>query len=208
MLKKILFILSSFMLVVGSAYAKENEPLYLVKVTNRCSVVSDNRIVVPVRVISENKGVLTSLIDEYALGYVDNNRDTMKVKITDIKGIDNVILDSKRDGYGRSLILYSLLEDLEANSLDEIVSFNIQVEFISQVPDTYYVLGNEVIISNEEVCREINGYEVKEIEKIKYVDLSKVDHSEMINDLITKVVIGILVIVIIILGIGLIKRKK
>ena len=207
-MKKLFFIVISLFCLIGNVLAKDNEPLKLVSMVNKCSVIKDNTIVVPVRVITKNSGTLTNLIEEYTLGYIDNNKDIVKVRLTDINGVSNVILDNNRDSNGRSLIRYYIEKDLSANKLDNVFSFNLQVEFINQVPDTYYVLGTEIVISDKEVCEEVNGYKINEVEKIKYIDFSKVDHTEMINDLIVKVVIGLLVVTIIVLVFLLIRKKK
>lgn len=206
-MKRVLLFIVSLFMIFGNVSAKNVEPLELVTVVNKCSVVRDNSIVVPVRVVSKNNGELSTLIDEYTLDYVDNHRDNIDINITNIEGVSNVIVDNNRDGNGRSLIRYYIDEDIKGNKLDTIFSFDIQVKFLDSVPDSMYILGTEVIISDKEVCEEINGYQVSEIEKVKYVDLSKVDHSEMINSFITKCIIGILIVVIIIL-IVLLKRKK
>ena len=189
------------------SYAKENEPLNLVSVVNKCSVIKDNTIVVPVRVISKNDGTLTTLIEEYTLGYIDNLKDNVNIRLTNIEGVSNIEIDNNRDSNGRSLIRYYIEEDLSANKLDDVFSFDIQIEFLDNVPDTYYVLGTEVIISDQDVCEIVNGYQITEVEKLEYVDLSQVDHREMINDLILKVIICLLIAIIIVL-VFLINRKK
>ncbi len=207
-MKKIIFIILSLFCLVSISYAKENEPLNLVSVVNKCSVIDDNKIVVPVRVISKNDGTLTPLIDEYTLGYIDNLKDNVNIRLTNIEGVSNVTIDNNRDSNGRSLIRYYIEEELSAKKLDDVFSFNIQIEFLDNVPDTYYVLGTEVIISDKEVCERINEYQVTEVEKIEYVDLSQVDHSEMINNMIIKVILFTLIIVVLILSVLLFKRKK
>ena len=70
------------------------------------------------------------------------------------------------------------------------------------------VLGNEVILSDEKTCEAINGFKINEVEKIQYVDLSKVDHTEYFEDLFTRVIIGILGIALIVCIILLIRKKK
>ena len=207
-MKKIIFIILSLFCLVRISYAKENEPLNLVSVVNKCSVIDDNKIVVPVRVISKNDGTLTTLIDEYTLGYIDNLKDNVNIRLTNIEGVSNVTIDNNRDSNGRSLIRYYIEEELSAKKLDDVFSFNIQIEFLDNVPDSYYVLGTEVIISDKEVCERVNEYQVIEVEKIEYVDLSQVDHSEMINNMIIKVILFILIIVVLILSVLLFKRKK
>ena len=70
-------------------------------------------------------------------------------------------------------------------------------------------MGKEVLLSSDKkICDDINGYEITEVEKIKYVDLSKVDHTEYFEDLFTRVIIGILSIALIVCIILLIRKKK
>lgn len=207
-MKKIIFIILSLFCLVSISYAKENEPLNLVSVVNKCSAIDDNKIVVPVRVISKNDGTLTPLIDEYTLGYIDNLKDNVNIRLTNIRGVSKVTIDNNRDSNGRSLIRYYIEEELSAKKLDDVFSFNIQIEFLDNIPDTYYVLGTEVIISDKEVCERVNEYQITEVEKIEYVDLSQVDHSEMINNMIIKVILFTLIIVVLILSVLLFKRKK
>ncbi|MGN1370839.1 MAG: hypothetical protein ACI4XM_00960 [Candidatus Coprovivens sp.] len=206
-MKKIIFFILSLFCLLSISYAKENDPLNLVSVVNKCSVIDNNAIVVPVKVISKNDGTLTTLIEEYTLGYIDNLKDDVNIRLTNIEGVSNVKIDNNRDSNGRSLIRYYIEENLSAKKLDDVFSFNIQIEFLDNVPDTYYILGTEVIISDQDICERVNGYQVNEVEKIEYVDLSKVDHADVVNELIMKFVIGLLIIIIILIFL-LIRKKK
>lgn len=208
-MRKLIFIICLLFLFIGNINAKENEVLKVFSLTNECNIVEDNIVVIPVNVIALNNGSLTTLINEYSLGYIDNDKDNVIIRITNINGVRDIIVDSNRNSESRSRINYFLDEDINANKLENIFSFNIQIEFINEIPDTYYVLGKEVLLSSDKkICEDINGYEITEVEKIKYVDLSKVDHTEMINDLITKVIIWILIVIIIVLCVMLWRRKK
>ena len=208
-MRKLIFIICLLFLFIGNINAKENEVLKVFSLTNECNIVEDNIVVIPVNVIALNNGSLTTLINEYSLGYIDNDKDNVIIRITNINGVRDIIVDSNRNSESRSRINYFLDEDINANKLENIFSFNIQIEFINEIPDTYYVLGKEVLLSSDKkICDDINGYEITEVEKIKYVDLSKVDHTEMINDLITKVIIWILIAIIIVLCVMLWRRKK
>lgn len=181
----------------------------IIPISNRCNVVKDNKIVVPVRVVVTNDGVISNLIDKYTLGYIDNNRDNMKVSVSDVIGDFEVYIDHNRDSEGRSLLYYSVIEDINVKKNEQIMSFNLEIEYLNEVPSTYYLFGNEIVISKDKnLCNTINGYEIKEIERKVYVDLSKVDHTEMINDLITKAIICILIIIVIVLSIIIWRRKK
>lgn len=208
-MRKLIFIICLLFLFIGNINAKENEVLKVFSLTNECNIVEDNIVVIPVNVIALNNGSLTTLINEYSLGYIDNDKDNVIIRITNINGVRDIIVDSNRNSESRSRINYFLDEDINANKLENIFSFNIQIEFINEIPDTYYVLGKDVLLSSDKkICEDINGYEITEVEKIKYVDLSKVDHTEMINDLITKVIIWILIVIIIVLCVMLWRRKK
>lgn len=208
-MRKLIFIICLLFLFIGNINAKENEVLKVFSLTNECNIVEDNIVVIPVNVIALNNGSLTTLINEYSLGYIDNDKDNVIIRITNINGVRDIIVDSNRNSESRSRINYFLDEDINANKLENIFSFNVQIEFINEIPDTYYVLGKEVLLSSDKkICDDINGYEITEVEKIKYVDLSKVDHTEMINDLITKVIIWILIVIIIVLCVMLWRRKK
>lgn len=208
-MKKLILIICFLFVFIGNVDAKDNEVLKIISLTNECSVVNDNVVVIPVSVVALNDGSLTTLINEYSLGYIDNDKDNVIMKITNINGVGDIVIDSKRNSEGRSRINYYLDTDINATKLEEVFSFNIQLEFIDEIPDTYYVLGKEVLLSfGNEICEEINGYKITEVEKVKYVDLSETDHSDMINDYIIKIVICVLIVIIIILSILLIKKKK
>ena len=208
-MKKLILIICFLFVFIGNVDAKDNEVLKIISLTNECSVVNDNVVVIPVSVVALNDGSLTTLINEYSLGYIDNDKDNVIMKITNINGVGDIVIDSKRNSEGRSRINYYLDSDINATKLEEVFSFNIQLEFIDEIPDTYYVLGKEVLLSSgNEICEEINGYKITEVEKVKYVDLSETDHSDMINDYIIKIVICVLIVIIIILSILLIKKKK
>ena len=205
MKKFVFFIICLFTINIVNA----SDLLEIVPLSNRCSIVKDNKIVIPVRVVVTNDGVISNLIDEYTLGYIDNDRDNMKVSVSDVVGEFEIYIDYNRDSEGKSLLYYSNNQDINVKKNEEIISFNLEIEYLNDVPSTYYLFGSEIIISSDkDVCNTINGYEVKEVERKVYVDLSKVDHTEMINDLITKIVISILIIIIVVLLIILRRKKK
>ncbi len=178
-------------------------------VTNKCAVVKDNKVVIPVTVrITNDKVKLSNLIEEYNLGYVDNYEDVLKLNIYGVNrdGM-NVYVDYKRDSYGKSLILFNIDDNIELKRHEELVSFNIGVEILNNTEvDKIHVLDNEVVLGDESVCETINGYKVNEI--VRYVELSESDHTEYINDLLTKVIIGVLSVALIVCVYLLFKRKK
>ena len=166
-MRKLVFIICLLFLFIGNINAKENEVLKVFSLTNECNIVEDNIVVIPVNVIALNNGSLTTLINEYSLGYIDNDKDNVIIRITNINGVRDIIVDSNRNSESRSRINYFLDEDINANKLENIFSFNIQIEFINEIPDTYYVLGKEVLLSSDKkICDDINGYEITEVENM------------------------------------------
>jgi hypothetical protein len=156
-------------------------------------------------VLSRNEGTLTDLINEYTLGYVDNDRDNVVIRITNISGVQNVSVDNNRDSKGRSLIRYYVDKEIKGKKLDTIFEFDMQIEFLNSVPDSISILENSVVISSKDVCDKINGYRVNEVEKIMYVDVIKNENS---NKKLFLVIIVLLIVIIFVLGIILIRKSK
>ena len=108
---------------------------------------------------------------------------------------------------GKSLVYFSLAEDMELKRHDTLVNFNIGIEILKDTTiNKLDIFGNEVIVADEVTCEKINGYKVTEVERI--VDLRETDHTEYIKDLIKNIVIVVLSIVSIICIILLIRKKK
>ena len=84
-MKKLILIICFLFVYIGNVDAKENEVLKIISLINECSVVNDNVVVIPVSVVALNDGSLTTLINEYSLGYIDNDKDNVIMKITNIK---------------------------------------------------------------------------------------------------------------------------
>ena len=104
---------------------------------------------------------------------------------------------------------FDVSEDMELNRHDELVSFNIGVEILEDTNvNKMNVFDNEVVLADEKTCETLNGFKVTEVEKIKYVDLSEIDHSEYFKDLFTKMLIVILSLALIVCIILLIRKKK
>ena len=208
-MKKVFFLLICFVLNISYIYA-DNVP-NVVSITNKCSVIKEKTIIVPVKVIALNDGVLTNLIDEYNLGKIDNVKDNMIININNVSGanINKLLIDYNRDENNRSYLKYSLNKDLKLNKLDRIIDFELEIKFNNDIPDSLYVLGNEIIVSNDkDVCDEINGFEIKEIERIKYVNLKETDHSKFINEIIIKVILVILILIILSLIMFIVRNRK
>ena len=207
-MKKILFIILSLFMLVGHVSA-ESKVTSFYTVTNKCVVVKDNKVVVPVTVrVDNDKLKLSKLMKEINIGYITNYEDVLKSNIYNVDN-DNVdiFIDYKRNSVGKSLVYFSLVEDMELKRHDTLVNFNIGIEIIKDTTiNKLDIFGNEVIVADEVTCEKINGYKVTEVERI--VDLREVDHTEYIKDLIKNIVIVVLSIVSIICIILLIRKKK
>lgn len=207
-MKKILFLILSLFMLVGHVSA-ESKVTSFYTVTNKCVVVKDNKAVIPVTIRSNNNELkLSSLFEDLSLNYITNHEDVIKLNIYNInKDNIDVYVDYKRNNEGKSLVYYKLNEDVELKRHDELVSFDIGVEILNDY-DLYQmdVFGNEIILADEATCEIVNGYKVTEVERI--IDLSEVDHTEYIKDLIKNIVIVVLSIVSIICIILLIRKKK
>ena len=207
-MKKILFIILSLFMLVGNVNA-ETHVISFYTVTNKCAVLKDNKAVIPVTIRSNNNELkLSSLFEDLSLNYITNHEDVIKLNIYNInKDNIDVYVDYKRNNEGKSLVYYKLNEDVELKRHDELVSFDIGVEILNDY-EVYQmdVFGNEIILADEATCEIVNGYKVTEIERI--IDLSEVDHTEYIKDLIKNIVIVVLSIVSIICIILLIRKKK
>ena len=207
-MKKILFIILSLFMLIGNVNA-ESKVTSFYTVTNKCVVVKDNKVVVPVTVrVDNDKLKLSKLMKEINIGYITNYEDVLKSNIYNVDN-DNVdiFIDYKRNSVGKSLVYFSLVEDMELKRHDTLVNFNIGIEILKDTTiNKLDIFGNEVIVADEVTCEKINGYKVTEVERI--VDLSEVDHTEYIKDLIKNIVIVVLSIVSIICIILLIRKKK
>lgn len=207
-MKKILFIILSLFMLIGNVNA-ESKVTSFYTVTNKCVVVKDNKVVVPVTVrVDNDKLKLSKLMKEINIGYITNYEDVLKSNIYNVDN-DNVdiFIDYKRNSVGKSLVYFSLVEDMELKRHDTLVNFNIGIEILKDTTiNKLDIFGNEVIVADEVTCEKINGYKVTEVERI--VDLREVDHTEYIKNLIKNIVIVVLSIVSIICIILLIRKKK
>lgn len=209
-MKKIIFLLFSLFMLVGNVSA-ESKVTSFYTVTNKCAVVKDNKAVIPVIVRLDNdKMKFSSFMEQMRIGYVTNYEYVIDLNIYGVsKDNIDVYVDYKRNSVGESLVYFDVSEDMELNRHDELVSFNIGVDIISDTTVTKMnVFDNEVILADDKTCEILNGFKVTEVEKIKYVDLSEIDHKEYFKDLFSKILIGILSLGLIVCIILLIKKKK
>lgn len=209
-MKQILFLLLSLFMLVGNVRA-ESKVTSFYTVTNKCAVVKDNKVVIPVTVrLDSDKMKFSSLMEQMRIGYVTNYEDVIDLNIYGVNKEDiDVYVDYKRNSVGESLVYFTVSEDTELTRHDELVSFNIGVDIISDTTVTKMnVFDNEVILADDKTCEILNGFKVTEVEKIKYVDLSEIDHKEYFKDLFSKILIGILSLGLIVCIILLIRKKK
>lgn len=209
-MKKILFVILSIFILVGNVSATSYVTSYYT-ITNKCAVVNKNKAVIPVTVKVDNDELkISKLLEEVKIDYITNYDGVLNLSIYNISR-DNmdVYVDYNRTKEGKSLIYFNTDEDLELRRHDELVSFNIRVEILNDYKvNKMDVFGNEVILGDEKTCEEINGFKVAELEKIKYVDLSEVDHKEYFEDLISSVIIVVLIISLIVCIILLVRKSK
>ena len=177
-------------------------------VTNKCAVIKDNKAVVPVTVKANSDDLkISKLMKEHRIDYIDN-RDALKLRIYDISNEKlDVYVDYLKNDEDESFIIFTVPEDMELDRHDTLVSFNIEVEILAKI-NKMNVLGNEVVLGDEKTCEDINGFKIDEVETVKYVDLSKVDHSEYFEDLFTGVIVGLLSVSLIICLVILFRLKK
>lgn len=208
-MKKILFLIISMFMLVSNVNATTYITSYYT-VTNKCAVVKNNKAVIPVTVKANSDDLkISKLMKEHRIDYIDN-RDALKLRIYDISDEKlDVYVDYLKNDEGESFVIFTVPEDMELDRHDTLVSFNIEVEILNDAKiNKMNVLGNEVVLGNENTCEEINGFKIDEVETIKYVDLSKADHGEYFEDLFTGVIVGLLSVSLIVCIVLLIRKKK
>ena len=208
-MKKILFLIISMFMLVSNVSATTYITSYYT-VTNKCAVIKDNKAVIPVTVKANSDDLkISKLMKEHRIDFIDN-RDVLKLRIYDISNEKlDVYVDYLKNDEAESFIIFTVPEDMELDRHDTLVSFNIEVEILNDAKiNKMNVLGNEVVLGDEKTCEDINGFKIDEVETIKYVDLSKVDHSEYFEDLFTGVIVGLLSVSLIICLVILFRLKK
>ena len=208
-MKKILFLIISMFMLVSNVSATTYITSYYT-VTNKCAVIKDNKAVIPVTVKANSDDLkISKLMKEHRIDFIDN-RDALKLRIYDISDDKlDVYVDYLKNDEDESFVIFTVPEDMELDRHDTLVSFNIEVEILNDAKiNKMNVLGNEVVLGNEKTCEDINGFKIDEVETIKYVDLSKADHSEYFEDLFTGVIIGLLSVSLIVCIVLLIRKKK
>lgn len=195
-MKKLFFMVLCFVLFIE---VKAIEPLKYFNVINKCSVISDKSIVVPVSVTSTNSGNLTTLINKYKIGNIYNEENVVVIEVKNVTDGFKVSVDNLRDEDNFSNVYFYNANELNVDVNANILYFEFVITFNDEVPDTINVLGNEVLISeSESVCENINSYKVTSYEKEVIVKE---------KNIVSYVVIVIMSLIIYILG-GLLWRCK
>lgn len=169
-MKKIIFIIIALFSFYDICFAKE--PVNLVYLTNKCSVVTNKETTIHLDVVSVNDGVLAKLTDKFTLGRISNT-DEMTLSISNIESnyVKQVFIDTLKDENNRSNLNIYYDKDINLDKWTKLLSLNINIKFDSEVPNTFYVLGNEVFLSEDEyACENINGYKTEIIKSDVQVD--------------------------------------
>lgn len=161
-MKKLFLILLLF--ICESVYAIQ--PVELVSISNKCSVVNHNKTIIAIEVLNTNEGELSKLIHNYKLGNLEHAESyDLHISHLESKYINHLLIDTLRDSNQRSNVNYMIEDDVKLKKNETFASFWLEIEILEDVPKSIYVLGNQVILSaDEQVCERINGYKGEVIE--------------------------------------------
>lgn len=153
--------------------------------SNRCSVVYDNKAIIGVKVVSLGNGSLSSLFSNYSLGNIYNNGSLV---VKDVYGkIDRISVSNQVDD--SSNVYFVIDNDIDVNYLEDIAIFNLVYEF-DDVPNYIDILGNRVILSDSvSLCNSLNDYDISSLED---QSLEEIDHLKN-NDKYLFLGIGVLI---------------
>ena len=158
-------------------------------VVDKCVVVSNKKAIVPVKVITLDKGSLPTNIERNVLGKILNSND-VEVNIKNIKSkyVDKINIDTLKTEDNLSNIYYSMDSNdgrISLEKYDELMNFDLEYVF-KDVPSSINVLGTNVYLNNTETCQVINGYKTEVV-----VD----NNDNHISNIIPIIVFIILIIV-------------
>ncbi len=162
-MKKVIFIIIVLFSFYDICFAKD--PANLVYLTNRCSVVTSKETTIHLDVINVNDGMLAKLTDKFTLGRISNTDEmTLSISGMDSNYIKQVFIDTLKDENNRSNLNIYYDKDIILDKWTKLLSLNINIKFDSEMPSTFYVLGSEVFLSEDEsICESINGYKTEVI---------------------------------------------
>ena len=164
-MKKIIFFTLCF--IFSFSIVQANSVSKIVPIMNKAALLQDDKIIIPVEVISPSDGVLSNQFDKLVLGKIFNG-ENLEIEIIDIEGsgIKNIELDNLTDSESKSNLYFYLNDQLSLKSGETVMKFKIQVIFKEKVPDTLYVLGNEIFITdNIDEYGIINDFDVTNLKQ-------------------------------------------
>lgn len=169
---------------------------------SKCAFLNHKIVVVPVRVVSVDKGALSNNISNYFLGDIDVNNANVKIEKVNGNNILNVGLKDPIDGVSK--IYFSIDKDIELNNVDDILSFNIIYEFNDKAPSSIKVLGNDIVISdNKDICDKLNSFDIDNLSNQSIISEKKINNRYVFYN-----VLVIVIFVLVLLGIILVLKKK
>lgn len=168
-MKKILFVLFILVVDINICFALDI-PVFF-NISSNCVEVNNNEVVIPIEVVNIKSGDLVTLVDNYKLGLIDNSEE-YDISIENIENHDNVdiiYIDGIINNNKQSSIYYRLKNDVHLNIGDSLVKFDLIYSFNSGVPDKLFILGKEIVIADESVCKIVNDFDtnVVKIERIE-----------------------------------------
>lgn len=143
--------------------------------TNRCVVKNGNSVIIPVKVVGFNDGLLSNRILEYELGLIDNNKDLYSVEMQNIKGekIKDIVIDNRRNSSQESKVILSLSDNIELTNMKEFLSFDLVYSLKKDV-DKIDVLGNNIYITEDSnFCSKLNNGNIINNGKMEKVNIEK-----------------------------------
>jgi len=199
-MKKLLLII--LLLIPITIYADSSKVYSIVP---NSVLISKSSITIPIEVISLNDGLLSTSLDEYNLGYIENDNIEVSIKDISSKNIKSILVDSKLDSNNYSRVYFKVKNDYEYSKYDKVMTFNIEIIFKDNIPSKWYILGKEVILSDDkDLVNKLNNYNSDDL-NYNSICLNK-------SNKVYYMIIGILIIIIIVLlekmGFKLISKKK
>lgn len=154
-MKKLFFII--ILLGISLSIPKALDVPKFVSQKSKCVEVNENVAIIPVNVIVYRSGDLVSLIDDNILGLIDND-ETYEITIDNLKSknVENIFISSLKDNNNQTYINYSIEKDIHLNAGDNLMAFDLVINFKETIPDKMDILGDEVIIGDKDTCSFLN----------------------------------------------------
>lgn len=191
---KILFIIIIFFTLNLEVSAEASK---LVALVPKCSIVNENKVIIPVTIKSTNNGLISGMLGKYNLGSIYHPKEGVTTKIINNSNY-NLNLDENRDSNEASIISLEITEDTETSSLEEFLTFQVEYTFTESIPSSIELFSNTIYLDTEEVCTNLNN-----TEEIVYIANTKEEKNYL--PYISYILNIIFIIVIIIL---ILKKKQ